>query len=97
MGAIAPLCRTLHSEAWPVQYHACRALSELVFYNKSNCKAIITTPGALDALVNILLSNVMNMRVDAALVINNCAAFSEEVCMPIVQSKGMIAALKKFI
>jgi hypothetical protein len=95
MGAIAPLCRGLHSEAWPVQYHACSALSELAFCNKSNCKVIITTPGALDALVNILLSNVMNMREDAALVINNCAAFSEEVCMPIVQSKGMIAALKK--
>lgn len=95
MGAIEPLCRGLQSEAWPVKYHACSALSELAFCNKNNCMAIVMTPGALDALVGILLSNVLNMHEDAALVINNCAAFSEEVCMPIVQSPGMIAALKK--
>jgi len=94
-GAIPPLCRGLRSESWPVKYHACSALSELAFCNKRNCMAIVTTPGALDALVDILLSNVLNMHEDAALVVNNCAAFSEEVCMTIVQSPGMVSALKR--
>jgi hypothetical protein len=55
----------------------------------------VKTPGALNGLVNILLSNVLNMHEDAALVVNNCAAFSEEVCMTIVRSPGMVASLKK--
>ena len=95
IGAIPPLCRALRSEAWPVKYHACSALSELAFCNKNNCMAIVRTPGALDALVDILHSNVLNMHEDAALVVNNCAAFSEEVCMAIVQCPGMITSLKK--
>jgi hypothetical protein len=94
-GAIPPLCRGLRSESWPVKYHACSALSELAFCNKRNCMAIVTTPGALDALVDILLSNVLNMHEDAALVVNNCAAFSEEVCMAIVECPGMVSALKR--
>jgi hypothetical protein len=92
-GVIPPLCRALRSEAWPVKYHACSALSELAFCNKDNCIAIVTTPGALDSLVEILLSNVLNMHEDAALVVNNCAAFCEEVCTTIVYFPGIIVAL----
>lgn len=94
-GAIPLLCRLLRSEAWLVKYHACSALSELAFCNKDNCLVIVTTPGALDALVDILLSDVLNMHEDAALVVNNCAAFSEEVCTTIVHCSGMIAALMR--
>jgi len=94
-GAIPPLCLGLRSASWPVKYHSCSALSELAFCNKNNCMAIVTTAGALDALVEILLSNVLNMHEDAALVINNCAAFSEEVCTQIVRSPGLVAALKR--
>ena len=92
-GAIPFLCRLLSQASDEARYQACSALSELAFRNERNCIGIVRVPGALDALINIL--NNSNMQEDAALVLNNCAAFCEDACQIMVHNKGLIPALKK--
>lgn len=92
-GAISHLCRLLTETSIEARYQACSALSELAFRNERNCIGIVCVPGALDALINLL--NNSNMQEDAALVLNNCAAFCEDACQIMVRYRGLVPALKK--
>mmetsp|Transcript_27018 Transcript_27018/g.54893 ORF Transcript_27018/g.54893 Transcript_27018/m.54893 type:complete len:428 (-) Transcript_27018:267-1550(-) len=92
-GAIPHLCRLLTESSIEARYQACSALSELAFRNERNCIGIVCVPGALDALIHLL--NNSNMQEDAALVLNNCAAFCEDACQIMVRYKGLVPALKK--
>jgi hypothetical protein len=76
------------------RYQACSALSEMAFRNERNCMAIVHTAEALHGLVSLLRVNHGNNQEDAALVVNNCAAFCEDASPIIVSCEGMIDALK---
>ena len=93
--AIPKLCAILRTPCWEAKYQACSALSELAFRNEKNCITIVRTPGALDAVVELIRSgNGGTMQEDAALVVNNCAAFSEKACPAIVACPGLVDSLK---
>ena len=79
------------------RYNACSALSELAFRNEENCAAIVQSEGGLLEIVRLLKGSDKRIQEDAALVVNNCAAFCEEVCPTIVACPGMLEALKDII
>ena len=66
----------------------------MAFRNELNCMAIVNTADALSGLVTLLDVNHGNNQEDAALVVNNCAAFCEDASPTICACEGMIAALK---
>jgi len=95
LGGIPALCAVLQSDAWPVRRHACSALSELAYGSKLNCQAIVTTKGALHALIALFQHDTLNIQELAALVVNNCAGFGDEACVnSIVKSPGVLEALQ---
>mmetsp|Transcript_22834 Transcript_22834/g.51470 ORF Transcript_22834/g.51470 Transcript_22834/m.51470 type:complete len:427 (-) Transcript_22834:41-1321(-) len=96
-GGIPILCHLLKSPSWHVRYHACSALSELAFRNEKNCKAIVENSWALQSLVEMLSTTYTTMQEDAALVINNCAAFCEEACLVMIRHPGLVQALKALV
>uniref|UniRef100_A0A7S0I038 Vacuolar protein 8 n=1 Tax=Hanusia phi TaxID=3032 RepID=A0A7S0I038_9CRYP len=93
-GGIPLLCNLLKSTSWYVRIYSCSALGELAFGNEENALAIVETEGALENLVELLSTGHNRMKEDAALVLNNCAAFCEEVCPKIVSCEGLLQALK---
>jgi len=72
-------------------------MSELAFRNERNCSAIVHTEGGLRAIVCLLRSGDTQIQEDATLIINNCAAFCEDVCPAIVACPGMLDVLKALI
>lgn len=56
--------------------------------------AIVNTTDALSGLVSLLQVDHGNNQEDAALVVNNCAAFCEDASPTICSCEGMIDALK---
>jgi len=93
-GAIGPLCSLVMSPLEDTRFQACSALSELAFCNEENCRAIIGTPGCLRNIIHLLQPENGNTQCDAALIINNCAAFCSETCVPIVNA-GVVTALQR--
>ena len=93
-GGIPLLCNLLKSTSWYVLIYSCSALGELAFGNEENAQAIVETEGALQNLVELLSYGHNRMKEDAALVLNNCAAFCESVCPKIVSCEGLLDALK---
>lgn len=92
--AIAAMCRLMDSPLDTTRFQACSALSELAFCNEDNCRAIIATPGCLESVVNLLQPANGSTQCDAALIINNCAAFCSETCPSIVHYPGMLDAIQ---
>lgn len=88
------VCRTRTSNG-EVIYHACSALSELAWKNESACLWVAQSQDALESLCRLLALENGNNQEDAALVINNCAAFCEDTALHIVNCGGVIEALKK--
>jgi hypothetical protein len=76
------------------RFQACSALSELAFCNEANCRTIISTPGCLESIVNLLQPANGSTQCDAALIINNCAAFCSETCPSIVHYPGMLDGIQ---
>eukprot|EP00282_Hemiselmis_andersenii_P007996 CAMPEP_0114146802 /NCGR_PEP_ID=MMETSP0043_2-20121206/20759_1 /TAXON_ID=464988 /ORGANISM="Hemiselmis andersenii, Strain CCMP644" /LENGTH=427 /DNA_ID=CAMNT_0001241281 /DNA_START=28 /DNA_END=1311 /DNA_ORIENTATION=- len=93
-GAILRICRLMESEQEAARFQACSALSELAFCHEANCRAIISTPGCLEAVVTLLQPDNGTSQCDAALIVNNCAAFCTDTCASIVHYPGMLAALQ---
>ena len=100
LGGIPALCAVLRSKS---SHHACSALSELTFGNKRNCLAMVSTAGALSALVSLFPygrtprdpNDKWSTQELSAMVINNCASFGEEeACLRIVEHPCMLVALK---
>jgi hypothetical protein len=96
-GAIPVLFKALSSPLRDARYHACSALSELAFRNELNCMAISQSEDGLEAIVDILQGDDVALKEDAMLVVNNCAAFCEDVCTAIVSCPGMLDALKSLV
>ena len=96
-GAIPVLFAALGSPARGARFHACSALSELAFRNELNCMAISQSEGGLEAIVEILNADDVALKEDALLVVNNCAAFCEDVCTAIVSCPGMLDAIKLLV
>lgn len=96
-GAIPVLFKALASPLRDARYHACSALSELAFRNELNCMAIAQSEDGLEAIVDILDGEDVALKEDAMLVVNNCAAFCEDVCTAIVSCPGMLVALKSLV
>lgn len=94
-GAIPSLVQVLSCPLSEARYNACSALSELAFQNKSNCLAILNTPGALESLTNLMSMREEVHQEDACLVINNCAAFCSEFCHRISLQPGLVDSLKQ--
>lgn len=59
-----------------------------------NCLAIVQTVGMLDGLRYVLQVGNVNSKHEAARVVNNCAAYSAAAAEVMVQSAGLIHALK---
>jgi hypothetical protein len=59
-----------------------------------NCLALVRTVGMLDGLRYVLQVGSVNSKHEAARVVNNCAAYSVSAAQVIVQSSGLIQALK---
>mmetsp|Transcript_21576 Transcript_21576/g.71468 ORF Transcript_21576/g.71468 Transcript_21576/m.71468 type:complete len:425 (-) Transcript_21576:19-1293(-) len=93
-GAVNALCSILRSGSVEARYQACSALSELAYQNEKICMAIINAPGCLECLRLLLQEHDGNNQEDAALVINNCAAFSQHTPIHIVQFPGMLDAIR---
>ena len=96
-GAIPVLFRALESSSRDARYHACSALSEMAFRNEVNCMAIAQCEDGLETIVAILMSDDLALKEDALLIVNNCAAFCEDVCTAIVSCPGMLDSLKALI
>lgn len=96
-GAIPVLFKALESDLRDARYHACSALSELAFRNELNCMAISQSEDGLEAIVDILNADDVALKEDALLVVNNCAAFCEDVCTAIVSCPGMLDAIKALV
>ena len=79
------------------RYNACSALSELAFRNEENCIAIVQSKGGLAGIVELLRGSDERIQEDAALVVNNCAAFCEDMCTTIVACPGLLCALKDIV
>jgi hypothetical protein len=93
-GAIKPLCTLLLSPSEDVRYQACSALSELAFCNEAICREIISIDGCLQAIIALLQPEHGELQCDAALIINNCAAFCPDTCLPIIES-GLLEPLQR--
>ena len=99
LGGIPALCAVLRSNSG---HHALSALNELACGNKMNCLAIVSTAGALSALVALFPygrtprdpHDSLSTQELSAMVINNCASFGEEACLRIVEHPCMLVALK---
>mmetsp|Transcript_102477 Transcript_102477/g.165142 ORF Transcript_102477/g.165142 Transcript_102477/m.165142 type:complete len:410 (-) Transcript_102477:63-1292(-) len=96
-GAIPLLFKTLQLPSDPARYNACSALSELAFRNEANCSAIVHSNDGLASLMALMQGPVVDMQEDATLVINNCAAFCEDVCPVIVACPDMLRVLTQII
>ncbi len=93
-GAIKPLCSLLLSPSEDARYQACSALSEIAFCNEDNGREIISTDGCLQAIAMLLHPEHGDLQCDAALIINNCAAFCPDTCLPIIQY-GILEPLQR--
>jgi len=82
----------LSARCGEARYQACSCLSELAFRDELNSLLIVNVPGALDAMIQLMMSS--DMQEDAALIVGNCAAFSEEAVETMVHHAGLVAALK---
>ncbi len=91
-GAISALAALLKNEG-NTRYHALSALSGIAFQDSWNCNKIARSHGLLERLVELLHPNAGSTQGDAALVINNCAAFCEQAVPRIVSCEGMLSAL----
>ena len=92
-GAILDLAILLERNDDNIRYQALSALSEIAFRDSWNCNAIASTHGLLERLVELLHADAGATQEDAALVVNNCAAFCEEAVPRIVGCPGMLSAL----
>eukprot|EP00961_Rhodomonas_salina_P053073 711916-Rhodomonas_salina.4 len=91
-GAIPYLCELLNAKFRDARYQACSALSELAFRDERNSLLIVSVPGSLDSILQLMVSS--DMQEDAALVLSNCAAFSEDAVATMLEHPGLVAALK---
>lgn len=95
-GGIALMFEMLGEQDWEAKYLALSTLSELAFKNEKNCLAITSSENGLELIANVMLDQEDGrLQLDAALVLNNCAAFSEEACCIIVEHAKLVPALKE--
>ena len=95
-GAVPALCKHLFGDNAEMRSRACRVLGEMAFRNADSCMAITSNELVVHELLRMLDSN-GNVRRDAGLVLNNCAAFCEHSCKRMVECPGLVQKFKDMV